>query len=75
MAAQIVAEHMVAEVSDSHGLAPVDRPQVRCSEADGLVVRFAPPHNAAFEEAVRAALAELPMKNQKMVRMNVAGVN
>ena len=75
MAAQIVAEHMVAEVSNSHGVAPADRPQVRCSEADGLVVRFAPTHNAAFEEAVRAALAELPMKNQKMVRMNVAAVN
>ena len=52
-----------------------DRPQVRCTEAEGLLVHMPAQASAAYEEAVRAALAELPLKNQKIVRSRVAGVN
>ncbi|ARU04630.1 acyl-CoA synthetase [Comamonas serinivorans] len=75
LAAQAVAEQIVAQVSEAQGVAEADRPQVRCTEAEGLLVHMPAQASAAYEEAVRAALAELPLKNQKIVRSRVAGVN
>ena len=74
MAAQMTAEQIVAEVSDAHGVPEDQRPQVRVTEGDGLVVRVPAQLADAVVEALRAALAELPIKDQKLVRTKGASV-
>jgi fatty-acyl-CoA synthase len=75
MAAQITANQLVAQVCDEHGVAKAARPQVRVTEAEGLVIHAPTQLAEAVVEAVRAALAELPIKDQKLVRGQVVGVD
>jgi fatty-acyl-CoA synthase len=75
LATQAVAQQIVDGVSAAQGVAPADQPQVRCTEAEGLVVRLPASASAAYEEAVRAALAELPLKNQQVLRTGAARVD
>ena len=68
MAAQATAQQIVHEVSAAHGI-PVDsHPRAVCTEVDGLSVTLVARHGTAFEDALRAALAELPLK-QRVLRI------
>ena len=74
MAAQAVAEQIVEDICTDHGVPHTGRPEVQCTEAEGLVVRVPAQVSDAAAEALRAALAELPIKGQKLVRTKVASV-
>jgi fatty-acyl-CoA synthase len=67
MAAQATAQQIIHRVSSSHGIPADCRPRAACTEAEGLSVTLGAAHSTPFEEALRAALAELPLK-QRVLR-------
>lgn len=70
MAAQATAQQIIHQVSASHGIPANAQPRAACDEVDGLSVTLVAPHSPAFEEALRAALAELPLKKQRVQPFN-----
>jgi fatty-acyl-CoA synthase len=70
MAAQATAQQIIHQVSASHGIPANAQPRAACDEVDGLTVTLVAPHSPAFEEALRAALAELPLKKQRVQPFN-----
>jgi fatty-acyl-CoA synthase len=68
MAAQATAQQIIEQVSARHGVPAHAQPRAVCTEAEGLAVTLVSLHSAAFEEALRAALAELPLQNQRVLR-------
>lgn len=68
MAARATAQRIVDGLSDQFGVPQHARPGAACSEADGLSVMLNGTHSPAFEAALRAALAELPLKPQRVLR-------
>jgi fatty-acyl-CoA synthase len=68
MAAQATAQRIVDGLSDQYGVPVSARPGACCTEAEGLSVMLDATHSPAFEVALRAALAELPLKQQRVQR-------
>jgi fatty-acyl-CoA synthase len=62
MAARATAQQIIHRVSATYGIPVNSHPRAVCTEGDGLSVTLVAPHSTAFEEALRAALAELPLK-------------
>lgn len=72
MATQATAQRIVGEIGDLHYVPAHARPGAVCTEADGLTVTLDARHSGPFEDAVRTVLAELPLKQLRVLRADAA---